>query len=151
MDSLALKNEAPFREAAGVLLLRELMSVHENYIRERLVCYRRVLRRIRAEGLEGSCVQVTAAWNEGLFFEVHDLLEPVWLEEEGGRKMALKGLIKAAAAYVHLSLDRKKTGKNLAAKASSLIRRHREFLSDFENLDPLLEGLDRGDPVPPRL
>ncbi len=43
-----------------------------------------------------------AAWDAGLFFEVHEILEPVWLREAQPRRDALQGLIMAGAALHHL-------------------------------------------------
>ncbi|MEE9163882.1 MAG: DUF309 domain-containing protein [Thermoplasmata archaeon] len=40
-------------------------------------------------------------YNTGLFFETHEVLEDVWLVEEGEDKPFLQGLIKIAAAFVH--------------------------------------------------
>ena len=40
-------------------------------------------------------------YNRGLFFETHEVLEVVWLLEEGEDKPFLQGLIKIAAAFVH--------------------------------------------------
>ncbi len=40
-------------------------------------------------------------YNAGSFFEAHEVLEEVWLEEEGEDKAFLQGLIKLAAAFHH--------------------------------------------------
>ncbi|MDX1534206.1 MAG: DUF309 domain-containing protein [Thermoplasmata archaeon] len=40
-------------------------------------------------------------YNRGHFFETHEVLEDVWLLEEGEDKPFLQGLIKIAAAFVH--------------------------------------------------
>lgn len=48
-------------------------------------------------------VRATALWNEGLFFEVHEVLEAVWQRETGDRRQALQGLIQIAVAYHHLA------------------------------------------------
>jgi predicted metal-dependent hydrolase len=40
-------------------------------------------------------------YNAGHFFETHEVLEDVWLLEEGEDKPFLQGLIKIAAAFVH--------------------------------------------------
>jgi hypothetical protein len=37
----------------------------------------------------------------GLYFEVHELLEPRWLRAEGGERVALQGLIQVAVALHH--------------------------------------------------
>ncbi|HEV7730925.1 MAG TPA: DUF309 domain-containing protein [Candidatus Binatia bacterium] len=42
-------------------------------------------------------------WNEQLFFEVHEVLEAVWVRETGDVRQALQGLIQIAVAYHHLA------------------------------------------------
>jgi len=44
-----------------------------------------------------------AAWDAGLFFEVHEIVEPVWLETTGAARENLQGVIMAGAALHHLS------------------------------------------------
>ena len=39
----------------------------------------------------------------GLFFEVHELLEPYWLRAEGATREALQGLIQMAVGFQHLA------------------------------------------------
>lgn len=58
----------------------------------------------RADDAVGDAlVRATALWNEGLFFEVHEVLEAVWQRETGDRRQALQGLIQIAVAYHHLA------------------------------------------------
>ncbi len=54
-----------------------------------------------------SLVEALAAagllWKAGLFFEVHELLEPWWLGASGDARQALQGLVQAAVGYQHLA------------------------------------------------
>jgi predicted metal-dependent hydrolase len=46
-------------------------------------------------------------FNRGLFFEAHDVLEELWLQDKHGPNGAFyKGLIQFAGAFVHLQKDR---------------------------------------------
>jgi len=46
-------------------------------------------------------------FNQGLFYESHDVLEELWLTERKGPEDAFyKGLIQLAGAFVHLQKDR---------------------------------------------
>jgi predicted metal-dependent hydrolase len=46
-------------------------------------------------------------FNRGLFFEAHDVLEALWLEDKNGPNGAFyKGLIQLAGAFVHLQKNR---------------------------------------------
>jgi predicted metal-dependent hydrolase len=40
-------------------------------------------------------------FNRGRFFQCHEVLEEVWLQEEGESKVFLQGIIKIAAAFHH--------------------------------------------------
>lgn len=50
----------------------------------------------------------------GLYFEVHELLEPVWLRAQGAERSALQGLIQVAVAFHHVE------NGNVAGAASLL-------------------------------
>jgi hypothetical protein len=41
----------------------------------------------------------------GLYFEVHELLEPAWMRAEGNERLALQGLIQIAVAFHHAEHD----------------------------------------------
>ncbi len=41
----------------------------------------------------------------GLYFEVHELLEPAWMRAEGEERLALQGLIQVAVAFHHAEHD----------------------------------------------
>ncbi|MFQ5986925.1 MAG: DUF309 domain-containing protein [Thermoplasmata archaeon] len=63
-------------------------------------------------------------YNAGRFFETHEVLEDVWLVEEGDDKTFLQGIIKIAAAFHHF---RKGTYKGMR----SLLQGGREMLEPF--------------------
>jgi Domain of unknown function (DUF309) len=47
--------------------------------------------------------QAATLFAAGLYFEVHEVLEPLWMRAEGGARQALQGLIQAAVGYQHLA------------------------------------------------
>jgi hypothetical protein len=57
----------------------------------------------RTDAVERALVEAAALWEEGLFFEVHEVLEAVWQREAGDRRQALQGLIQVAVAWHHLA------------------------------------------------
>ena len=109
------------------------------------------------EGLERLLVRAARLADHGLYFEVHELLEPVWLRAEGHERIALQGVIQVAVAFHHLQ------GGNLAGAASRFV----EGLSKLQaaghmlplsteswvhGLHRMLAGLGEGElpgPVPP--
>jgi hypothetical protein len=55
-----------------------------------------------AEGMAPLLERAAALANHGLFFEVHELLEPVWFRASEPTRTALQGLIQVAVAFHHL-------------------------------------------------
>lgn len=53
--------------------------------------------------LETVLDQAAALFAAGLYFEVHEILEPHWMRAEGATRQALQGLIQAAVGYQHLA------------------------------------------------
>jgi hypothetical protein len=89
----------------------------QEYVRDRALRFAAACGWLRQEGALGDALAAArAAWDAGLFFEVHELLEPLWLRTDAGpRREALQGLIMAGAALHHLC------GGNLAG-ARGLLR-----------------------------
>jgi hypothetical protein len=102
------------------------------YARDRALRFSAALGWLRADQGDGDPLRAArAAWDAGLFFEVHELLEPVWLRAEGVRKTALQGLILAGAGLHHL------VGANRAG-AAALLRDSARKLTE----SPCLDGAD---------
>jgi hypothetical protein len=57
----------------------------------------------RADAATAAVRRAAALWNEGLFFEVHEVLEAVWKTAAGDLRQALQGLIQVAVAFHHLA------------------------------------------------
>lgn len=55
-----------------------------------------------ASVVERALEQAACLFNEGLFFEVHEVLEAVWLLQEGRVRTFLQGLIQIAVGFHHL-------------------------------------------------
>jgi len=106
-------NRAPLFGADG--RIAEAYAPLEPYLTDRARRFAAACGWLREDGGLGDALEAArAAWDAGLFFEVHEVLEPVWLEAEGLRKVALQGLIMAGAALHHL------TEGNLAGAAPLL-------------------------------
>ncbi len=55
-----------------------------------------------------------ACFNRGLYYEAHDVLEELWLQDRHGpHGNFYKGLIQLAGAFVHLQKDRLRPSSNL--------------------------------------
>jgi uncharacterized protein len=71
-------------------------------------------------------------FDEGRFFEAHDVWEELWMETTGRARVFYQGMIQAAIAYYHAS-------NNNAKGAAHLMTRSIEKL---EQCTPSLEGVD---------
>ncbi|MFN3476106.1 MAG: DUF309 domain-containing protein [Candidatus Methylomirabilales bacterium] len=78
-------------------------------VRRRMEAYLKVLshagrdQEARGWGLEQAIRDAALLFNEGLYFEFHELLEAFWMPEENeGQKRLLQGLIQIAVAFHHL-------------------------------------------------
>jgi hypothetical protein len=96
-----VEGDAPLFGADG---LAPAFRAQDAFARDRALRLSAALGWIDAEGATGDVVACArAAWDAGLFFEVHEILEPAWLAERGPRRDALQGLIMAGAALHHLT------------------------------------------------
>jgi predicted metal-dependent hydrolase len=61
----------------------------------------------RGQDLPAHYLGYFACFNQGLFYEAHDVLEELWLADRQGPNYAFhKGLIQLAGAFVHLQKNR---------------------------------------------
>ncbi len=65
--------------------------------------------------VERALEEAACLFNEGLFFEVHEVLEAVWLNQDGQARRFLQGLIQIAVGFHHLE------NKNLNGALSLLL------------------------------
>jgi hypothetical protein len=62
----------------------------------------------RGQELDAHYAGYFDCFNRGLFFEAHEVLEELWLQDKHGSNSAFyKGLIQLAGAFVHLQKDRR--------------------------------------------
>jgi predicted metal-dependent hydrolase len=81
-------------------------------------------------------------FNEGLFFECHETLEEIWLEDHGEDRKFYQGLIQVAAGYFKLQ-------QNVPAGALKLWRTGIDKLEPYRpaflgiDVDALIEAVNR--------
>ena len=75
-------------------------------------------------------------FNEGKFFEAHEVLELLWRREKGEVRDFYHGLIQIAAVFVHLRKKTPEGGKQLLNKASKYLEKYRPVFMgmDLERL-----------------
>jgi hypothetical protein len=139
------RNPELFREAAREVREPDSTPAEMDYVRERLRSYERALQKIRERGLDDPLQQAAVLWDEGLYFEFHERLEGPMRQAAEAERAAYKGLIKAAAAYVHLQYGHDRAARRLAAKAAKALSARHELLQGRVKVDALLEALERQD------
>jgi hypothetical protein len=89
--------------APGETLQAELFAATDRIDVYCLVLEQVSRRRSRADGpVERALEEAAYLFNEGLFFEVHEVLEAVWLTQGEGIRLLLQGLIQIAVGFHHL-------------------------------------------------
>ena len=137
LGALRAEDGALLFEAGGQLA--ERFEPLADYVRDRARRFSAACHWIQAERSADDALECArAAWDAGLFFEVHELVEPVWLDERTERRAALQGIIMAGAALHHLVQG------NLAGAGSLLgdAARHLETAPRDERFD--LETFAKG-------
>ena len=114
--------------------------------------YRQALEITCTEQLTSDWDKALVLWDLELFFEVHEILESVWIKATGSEKLVLQAMIRAAGMYIKLKDQNNIRGANkMASKAVKVLQANRQFFSNDFPLDLLLDKLKRLDPNPPKL
>lgn len=92
------------------------------YLKDRAQRFAAARAWIREDGAEGDVLECArSAWDAGLFFEIHELLEPVWAAEQGPEREALQGLIMAAVGMHHLCEGNRAGAQDLLRAAAECL------------------------------
>ncbi len=123
---------------------------YNQYIEERLSRYSKCLAKI-ADGESDPLWQALVLWDEQLFFEVHEILEHVWLQAKGEEKLFLQAMIRAAGVYIKMDSGYKDTAARMAAKSIPILQNSRARLAQYTDPDLLIEALITLKTPPPQL
>jgi predicted metal-dependent hydrolase len=83
------------------------------------------IEKFKGQKLEAHYLGYFDCFNRQLFYEAHDVLEPLWLAEREGENGAFyKGLIQLAGAFVHLQKDRLGPASSLFKLAETNLRKY---------------------------
>ena len=75
-----------------------------------------------AVSLDEALGDAGALWEAGLYFEVHELLEPYWRDATGATREALQGLIQVAVGYQHLANGNLRGARALLGEGADRLR-----------------------------
>lgn len=151
IQALKKKDTAHLDQVTATFSRNTREFVYRQYISERRERYQRVFNQLRKRPLTDPLAAMVLIWNARLFFECHEYLEPMWLEASGERREAIKGLIQAAGAFVHLERGQRAPAVRMASRAVELIREHRNELAFIKNINTFLAALSRAEGLAPRL
>ncbi|MGA7278543.1 MAG: DUF309 domain-containing protein [Desulfocapsaceae bacterium] len=136
-------------EAAAYYRQTDLPMAHAGYIEQRLQRYAEALSRLAPDS--DLLCQAAVLWDLALFFEVHEILEPAWIEATGGRKRLLQALIRAAGVYINLELGYFQRAEKIASKALPVLEELGDSLTSVMHIDNLIEALQTLPDKAPRL
>jgi len=126
-DGLRTEHDDPLFDSDGTQLAAKFAAL-DDFVRDRALRMHAALAWLAEANTTGDLIEASrAAWDAGLFFEVHELLEPEWLREQGARKHALQGLILAGAALYHLTQDNLAGCRGLLGDAERRLEAHPEL------------------------
>jgi len=129
-------------KAAAEFLARELTPLYRDYIRARLNHYDAVFAEIDRSGKTDIFSQALILWDMGLFFEVHERLETIWMQATGDQRLALQGMIRAAGTYIKWENGQYDAARKMAAKAATALTAYRAALPQpVPNIDALITQL----------
>ncbi|MEW6520397.1 MAG: DUF309 domain-containing protein [Thermodesulfobacteriota bacterium] len=151
VQSLKDRNPAAFEATGEQLLSQEISPDKKAYILDRLARYRKCLTTIARQGVQATLAQSFVLWDAELFFEVHEILEGLWLAAHGREKAALQGLIRAAGVYILLAGGSRQGAEKMAARAVQALEENHTALACFPSPQLLLAGLKNLDQPPPKL
>ena len=129
---------------------KKLEPFHREYIDNRLVKYRTILSLLESVP-DDLFTTACLIWDQALFFECHEWLEPFWIRAKGNEKKLIQALIRAAAAYVLLEAGRKSGAKKSAEKALAFLSENRSAIPSIFRSDLLISALSTLDTPPPKL
>ena len=103
-----------------------------------------------ASALDVALQKSVLLFNRHLFFEVHEVLEPPWMQEQGEIKKFLQGLIQVAVAFYHLERGNLAGTRSLLHEGLIKIAPHspaclglelRDFIAGLEQCRQIISGL----------
>ena len=83
-----------------------------------------------------------ALFNDGNYFDSHELLEEIWFEIIGPEKRFLQGLIRSATALYHYREGNMEASRRMILSALELLEPHRPD-RDGVNVEKMINALNR--------
>jgi len=141
----------PVDALAARFLAEKPGAPYEGYINDHLTLFRAAKNIIDSRQIKENFYRALVLWDQGLFFETHEVLEPLWKDATGSEKLILQALIRAAGVYIHMGTDNLAGATKMAARAVETLTRYHDLVPPFPGLDRLIDSLKILDPHPPQI
>jgi hypothetical protein len=138
IQALAEKDISLYQRCGAGYMQQKLEPGYAEYIETRLAKYENAYAIIEQKNLREVLQQALIFWDNGLYFEMHELLEPAWKEAEGDRRKALQGLIRAAGMKIHAQSNNMKAALSMGAKAMADLITYSSELRDCVGVESIL-------------
>ena len=138
INALIEKEASLFQRCGAYYLQQNMPPVYARYITTRLARYEKAYAIIQQRSPMEVLQQAAIFWDLGLYFEMHELLEPVWKNAEGGRRRALQGLIRAAGMKIHAEANNMKAAVSIGTKAMADLMQYGGELAGLVKLEIIL-------------
>lgn len=149
-EALARQSLEPVRTVADRYRTENLPDEHEQYITDRLQKYETALASVSINDKD-ALVTAGTLWDLGLFFEVHEILEPQWYKARGDRKLQLQAVIRAVAVYMNLDQGYQDRAAKISKKAIPVLEKFQMEMSKNLNIEALISALQTLNPSAPKL
>ena len=150
IEVIKSRSLSPAERTAEKYSVKDLAPIYRDYIQTRLKRYNRALAQLSSTD-ENIVKLAGVLWDLGLYFEVHEILEPEWIQATGDTKLLLQALIRAAGVYINLELGYKKRAAKIAAKTTPVLRQFQNLLRQDLQVDRLIVALEQLSDQPPLL
>lgn len=150
LESINSYSLTPSINAAKKFQSSNLESFYEEYISLRLERYSSAIEKIK----NGSPVPLyhgLVLWDEGLFFEVHEVLEAAWMKAVDDDRLFLQAMIRAAGVYIKREAGYEDIARKIAKKAIPVLLQFSEKLSPYTEPIILITALQNNTQTPPKL
>jgi hypothetical protein len=144
---IELPEEFPIvEEVNGYIKFKELDAFTKDYLLTKLKKYKKFLKTLKnfkqPKSIEDTVILARKLFKEGLYFEVHEVLESVWMTEYGKLREFLQALIQIAVAYYHLNNYNLRGYELLLNNAMELLKQYSGTLCtvDVEKLKEKLQN-----------
>jgi hypothetical protein len=150
LEALEDGTMAPVNQTILTLKQQKLAPFHLAYIDNRLARYQTVLAHVKFNSADPFTTAVLI-WDQALFFECHEWLEPFWMQSEGREKKMIQALIRSAGTYALLEAGRNTGAKTTADKALAFLTTNTAIIPDIFASTRLISALKSLESPPPRL